>query len=83
MKQAVCILTGIILISFINVPVKGQFLGGSEAIKVDTNYIEVYKDELTTRLYISRKQNGYSLSESLFQSRMKYKTNDNILLGLG
>jgi len=83
MRQARCILTGIILISFLSVPVHGQLLGGSTAIQVDTNYIEVYKDELTTRLYISRKQNGYSLSESLFQSWMKYKTNDNILIGLG
>jgi hypothetical protein len=83
MKQARCILTGIILISFFSVPVHGQLLGGSTAVQVDTNYIEVYKDELTTRLYISRKQNGYSLSESLFQSWMKYKTNDNILIGLG
>ena len=83
MRQTRYILTGIILISFFSVPVHGQMLGGSTAVQVDTNYIEVYKDELTTRLYISRKQNAYSLSESLFQSWMKYKTNDNILIGLG
>jgi hypothetical protein len=83
MKQVRCILTGIILISFLYVPVHGQPLGGYTAVQVDTNYIEVYKDELTTRLYVSRKQNGYNLSKGLYQPWMKYKTNDNILLGMG
>lgn len=52
-------------------------------VKYDTNYIQVYKDELTTRLFFSRKQNGYTLSDRLLQPWIKYKTNDNLLLGLG
>jgi len=83
MRQGKSIAIGIILISCLIVPVHGQFLGGSTVIQVDTNYIEVYKDELTTRLYIKRKQNGYTLSEKLFQPYLKYKTNDNIILGMG
>jgi hypothetical protein len=83
MKQGRFILTGIILIFFLCVPVHGQMFGGSTAVQVDTNYIKVYKDELTTRLYIARKQNGYTLSDRLFQPWIKYKTNDNILLGMG
>ncbi len=83
MKQGRFILTGIILIFFLCVPVYGQPLGGYTTVQVDTNYIKVYKDELTTRLYVSRKQNGYNLSKGLYQPWMKYKTNDNILLGMG
>ena len=83
MKQARCIVTGIILIAFILVPVHGQLFDESSTIKYDTNYIEVYKDELTTRLYISRKQNGYTLSDRLYKPWIQYKTNDNLLLGLG
>ena len=83
MKQGRFIFTGIILIIFLCVPVYGQMLGGSTAVQVDTNYIKVYKDELTTRLYIARKQNGYTLSDRLYQPWIKYKTNDNILLGMG
>jgi hypothetical protein len=29
-----------------------------EQVKLDTNYIEAYKDELTARAFLSRKQNG-------------------------
>lgn len=60
-----------------------QVFDGFEMVKYDTNYIRVYKDELTTRFYFSRKQNGYNLSERLVQPWIKYKTNDNLLLGLG
>ena len=83
MKQARSILTGFLLFSFLLVPAYGQFLEQTKEVDYDTSYIEVYKDELTTRLYISRKQNGYSLNEGPFESWMKYKTNDNILIGLG
>lgn len=83
MKQVKCILASIVLISCFCVPVHGQPLGGYTTVQVDTNYIEVYKDELTTRLYISRKQNGYSLSDRFYQPWINYKTNDNILLGMG
>lgn len=60
-----------------------QFFDESQQVKYDTNYIKVYKDELTTRFYVSRKQNGLSVSEKLLQPGLKYKTNDNLLLGLG
>jgi len=84
MKQAArYILTGIILISLFYIPVNGQLFDENPTLKYDTSYIKVYKDELTTRLYISRKQNGYTLSDGLYQPWMKYKTNDNILLGMG
>ncbi len=83
MKQCMRILTGIILLSVLWIPAYAQFFDENATLKYDTNYIEVYKDELTTRLYISRKQNGYTLSDGLYQPWIKYKTNDNILLGMG
>ncbi|MCP4312596.1 MAG: DUF4421 domain-containing protein [Bacteroidetes bacterium] len=60
-----------------------QLFEGDYTPKYDTSYIRVYKDELTTRLYLSRKQNGYSLSERLLNPWIKYRTNDNLLLGIG
>ncbi len=61
----------------------GQIFDESTKIKYDTNYIKVYKDELTSRVFLSRKQNGISISERLVKPGLKYKTNDNLLLGLG
>jgi hypothetical protein len=61
----------------------GQLFDDSAHLKYDTNYIKVYKDELTSRIFLSRKQNGISLSEKLLKPGLKYKTNDNLLLGLG
>ena len=83
MKQVGPTLACIILISFLYMPAHGQFLEHTKEVNYDTSYIQVYKDELTTRLYISRKQNGYSLTDGAFDPFMKYKTNDNILMGLG
>lgn len=60
-----------------------QFFDESTHLKYDTNYIRVYKDELTTRIYLARKQNGYTLSEGLFKPGLKFKTNDKMQLGLG
>jgi hypothetical protein len=54
-----------------------------EQVKLDTNYVEAYKDELTARVFVSRKQNGFNLSERLFSPWLKYRTNDNLLLGVG
>ena len=69
----------------IAVPHKGmaQMFNIAEEVKYDTNYITVYKDELTTRLFLARKQNHFNLSERLLHPWVKYKTNDNLLLGLG
>ncbi len=49
----------------------------------DPAYIKYYRDELTTRVYLSRKQLGWNLSQSLMQPWLKYRTNDNLLIGLG
>lgn len=55
----------------------------STRIKYDTNYIKVYRDELTTRVYLSRKQNGFAISDRLLRPGMKFQTNDKLLFGLG
>jgi len=60
-----------------------QFIEMGETVKYDTNYIAIYKDEITTRLFLARKQNHYNLSDRLLQPWIKYKTNDNLLLGIG
>jgi hypothetical protein len=51
--------------------------------KYDTNYVRVYKNELTTRVFVSRKQNGYNLAERFFSPWIKYRTNDRLSLGIG
>lgn len=60
-----------------------QHIFDSTGVKYDTNYIEMYRDDLTTRFIISRKQNCYSLSDRLVNPWLRYKTNDNLLVGLG
>lgn len=85
MKQA-WLIHLLLIISFcsqLSLPVSGQFFDNSQEVNYDTSYIKVYRDELTARLYVSRKQNGYKLSEKLSQTFINYRTNDNILLGLG
>ena len=74
-----------LIVSFLFLPQMGksQILGETEQVKYDTSYITAYKDELTTRVFLSRKQNGYDLSERLFSPWIQYRTNDNLLLGLG
>ncbi len=64
-------------------PGTGQIFDESARIKYDTNYIKVYRDELTSRIFLARKQNGVSISEKLINPGLKYKTNDNLLIGLG
>jgi hypothetical protein len=61
----------------------GQFFEEDTVTIYDSTYIKAYRDELTTRFYLSRKQNGYNLSHTLTQPWLKYRTNDNLLLGLG
>jgi hypothetical protein len=72
---AVCMLT--------TLRVSAQLFQEDDAVRYDTSYIQVYKDELTTRIFLSRKQNGYYLSEQLLSPWIRYKTNNNLLLGVG
>ena len=83
MNWRALIFFGIILFTLSGNSVKAQSIGKFERVKLDTNYVEAYKDELTVRAYVSRKQNGYNLSNRLFSPWIKYKTNDNLLLGMG
>ena len=61
----------------------GQFFEEDTITYYDPAFIEFYRDELTTRVYLSRKQSGLNLSQTLMQPWLKYRTNDNLLLGLG
>lgn len=83
MKWRPLIWTGIILFLLSGFSAKAQILDKVEQVKLDTNYVEAYKDELTVRAYLSRKQNGYTLSSRLFSPWLRYKTNDNLLIGAG
>lgn len=77
------ILSVIVLFIISGHSAKAQIIDKIEKVQIDTNYIEAYKDELTVRAYLSRKQNRYYLSSGLANPFLKYNTNDNILLGLG
>lgn len=70
---------------FIFLPVKtvGQFFAEDTTTYYDPEFIKFYRDELTTRVYLSRKQSGLNLSHSLLQPWLKYRTNDNLLMGVG
>ena len=83
MNWRALIFFGIILLALFGNSAKAQTIGKFERVQLDTNYVEAFKDELTVRAYVSRKQNGYNLSNRLFSPWIKYKTNDNLLLGLG
>lgn len=61
----------------------GQISKGFDIVKHDTSYIRIYRDELTTRIYLKRKQNGYNFSDKVASPFLRYKTNDNLLLGIG
>lgn len=83
MKWRSLIFFGIILLVISGHSATAQVLDKIEQVKIDTNYVEAYKDELTVRAYVSRKQNGYTLSSRLFSPWLRYRTNDNLLLGAG
>lgn len=63
--------------------VAGQLFEEDTTTYYDPAYIKFYRDELTTRIFLSRKQSGLNLSQSLMQPWLKYRTNDNLLVGLG
>lgn len=77
------ILSVIVLIFISGHSVTAQVFDKIEKVKIDTNYIEAYKDELTVRAYLSRKQNRYFLANKIASPWLKYNTNDNLILGLG
>lgn len=82
--KIIYIRTGLILffagLSFV---CSAQIKKSLDIVKHDTSYIRIYRDELTTRLYLKRKQNSYNLSTKIASPFLKYKTNDNLLLGIG
>jgi len=74
---------GIILIILSGKTASAQVIDRIEKVQLDTNFVRSYKDELTVRAYVSRKQNGFSLNDRVFSPWLRYRTNDNLLLGLG
>ena len=83
MKPVLYTLILIAIFSVSHGKANAQEFKGIERVQYDTNYVRSYKNELTTRVYLSRKQNGYALSEGLLSPWLRYKTNDNLLLGIG
>jgi hypothetical protein len=73
----------IIFFCGLSLSASAQMFDGFKIVKQDTNYVRVYKDELTARVYLSRKQNGYNLSQKLASPWLKYRTNDKMILGIG
>jgi len=67
----------------LNQTADAQLFDENMTVNYDTNYVKVYRDELTTRIFLSRKQTGYTLSDRLIDPGLRYRTNDNLLLGLG
>lgn len=83
MNRQIFIFFGLLIFNISGPGTSAQILEKIDQVKIDTNYIEAYKDELTVRTFVSRKQNGYNLSDRVLTPWMKYRTNDNLLLGLG
>jgi hypothetical protein len=83
MNWRVLFFSGLLLLTLSGHFASAQIIDKIEQVKIDTNYIEAYKDELTVRVFVSRKQKAYNLSSRLFSPWVKYRTNDNLLLGLG
>lgn len=73
----------IAFLSAFTILASAQEFHGLDMVKYDTSYIMIYRDELTTRVYLSRKQNHYNLYNGFGSPLLKYKTNDRLLLGLG
>jgi hypothetical protein len=83
MNWRILLSSGILCLTLSGQAAVAQIIDKIEQVKLDSNYVSVYKDELTARFFISRKQNGYNLSSRLISPWMKYRTNDNLLLGIG
>jgi len=61
----------------------GQNIADLFADDHDTNYIESYKHQLTTRLYSSRKYTGLKIRNIEKDATLNYNPNDRIILGFG
>ena len=83
LRPQISILALIILISLPGEPARAQLFPEDYGHTYDTTYILKYKDELTTRIFLSRKQNAYVLSERLFSPWVLYRTNDQYQIGVG
>lgn len=83
MNRRALIFFGIITFSLLGNSVTAQIIDRIEKVLLDTNYVRSYKDELTVRAFVSRKQNSFNLNDRAFSPWLRYKTNDNLLLGLG
>jgi len=77
------IILGFFIVSGAGKQVYAQELADMFTRRIDTSYITAYKDELTTRVFLSRKQNGLTLSDQLLNPWVRYRTNDALMLGLG
>lgn len=73
----------ILLAGPVSADTMGQFFKEDTVSTYDPAYIKFYRDELTTRFFISRKQTGLDLSHKLLKPWLNYKTNDMLQLGLG
>ncbi|NOX46916.1 MAG: DUF4421 domain-containing protein [Chlorobi bacterium] len=62
---------------------KGQVLDKSILGHPDSNYIESFADQLTMRLYTSRKFTNFTLSDDEVKPSLEYRPNDRLNLGIG
>ncbi len=83
MKLPVVIALSTVILLIYTDGASAQIFSEESSVKYDTNFIQVYKDELTTRMFLSQKQTGYKLSEKYFNPSLSYKTNPNLLMGIG
>jgi hypothetical protein len=83
MNRRLPLFAGMILFIFPGHASFAQIVDKIEIVKLDTNYVKAYRDELTVRTFVAWKQNGYNLSDRMFSPWLRYRTNDNLLLGVG
>lgn len=62
---------------------RGQLFDKLSIGTTDTNYVKSYSDELTLRIYTSRKFTNFTLSDKLVKPDLEYSPNDRLNLGFG
>src|SRR4051794_12709184 len=72
------ILTGVLLIACISL--RAQMTDRSES---DSSYYEQYHDDLITRVFVSRKYNFFEVKQKETDSRLRYRPNTTVNLGVG